>query len=997
MECYVLGQVKVIVGGVPVDLGGPRQQLIVAGLLFHAGRAVTVPDLVQLVWDDDPPATARNQLQTAVYRIRRLLGADGASLQTDPAGYRITLPEDRLDLTRFQALLQRARAATDPEIAAVHYRAALDEWRDTPFAGLPGSMVARWRDSLAEQRWATVEEWAETLLDLRRPREVVERLAPLVAGDPLRERLTGVLMAALHREGRQAEALQLFQRTVVALREELGVDPGPRLRELHLEVLRGTGPAGAGGPPTASALPRVARLRGRVQETDRLLRAAHGVYRVIVVDGMAGVGKSAFAVSAAEALREEYPDAQLFVDLQGHSEGAPVAPVDALGLLLAQLGEPPQRIPDDLPGRQVLWRQALTGRRAVVVVDNVAGAEQVRPLLPPADAACVVLVTSRTRIGPIDGAFLLSLEPLPVGDAVSVLRDAIGDRVDAEPAAAAEVVELCGRLPLAVRLIAHRLQHRPRWSVSAMVGRLRAADPPPIAVSAEGHSVAAAFDVSYRQLSGLEQRCFRLLGLHPAGEFEVWPVAALAEVPVPVARELLDRLVEVHLLQEDQPGHYRLHDLMREFAGTLVTGAERPAALTRLLDYYLHTAATVNAHLELRPQDAPSFPADAFTRPFAGVREGGARDGGAREGLAWMRSAWPALVALADDAHRAGAHRHAVQLHRILWRFANKEGRSAVAERLGRQAIASARVLGDDELIAQACKWHAGTMLRLSRPAESVEYLREAAAHYAAAGVTGQLGAVAVNLGVVCRVTGRLDESLAHLRTAETACRASGDISSRLRGVAETGAVQLRLGRPEQARLALREAVISMHQLGATMQVSLAWAASEFGRVHLALGHPRLALLLLRRALRVNIDAGNVSGAAETLSSVGRAHAALGDLDEALRCQLEACQQVQHLTDPHFELGIRNDLGTTLTLLGRTDEAIAEHDRALLLTAQTGQQYEQARAHTGIADALRRAGRDDAGERADARALFRACGLSDAAATQASEPPQQPVLLDHRH
>ncbi|MEV4514312.1 BTAD domain-containing putative transcriptional regulator [Dactylosporangium sp. NPDC049525] len=983
MRCGVLGPVEVRVDGVPVDLGGPRQQLIVAGLLFHAGQVVTVADLVELVWDEDPPATARNQLQTVVYRLRKVLGV-GARIQTDQAGYRMAVPAGGLDLDRFRAALAKARAA-DGAAAVEHYRAALDEWRGTPFAGLRGSVIGRWRDSLTELHWAATEEWADTLVGLGRHREVVEGVAPLVAGHPLRERLVGALMAALHGDGRQAEALQLYQRTVAALRDELGVDPGPQLRELHLEVLRGAVQAPAAEPGT-SALPRaVARLRGREQETDLLLRAVRGGYRVVVVDGMAGIGKSSFAVSAAEALRAGYPDAQLFVDLQGHSEGAPVAPVDALGLLLAQLGEAPQRIPDDLPGRQVVWRRALAGQRVVVVLDNVAGADQVRPLLPPADAGCVVLVTSRTRVGPVDGAFLLSLEPLPVDAAVSVLRDAIGDRVDAEPGAAAEVVELCGRLPLAVRLIAHRLQHRPRWSVSAMVERLRAADPPPIAVSAEGRSVAAAFDVSYRQLSALEQRCFRLLGLHPAGEFEVWPAAALAEVPVPQARELLDRLVEVHLLEEDQPGHYRLHDLMREFAATLVTVEERRAALARLLDYYLHTVAIANGHLEMRPDDAPRFPPDAFTRPFTDRHER----------LAWMRGVWPAVVVLADEAHRVGAHRHAVMFHRTLWRFANNEGRAEVTERLGRQAIAAAKAIGDDELVALACKWHAGTMLRLCRAAESIEHLREAAARYSAAGMPGQLGAIEVNLGIVCRATGRLDESMAHLRTALSVCSAADDPSNLLRALGETGYVHQLLGRPEQALVALRDATIGMYRLGAQMQV--ATISVEFGRAHLALGHPRLALLLLRRAHRLNIDAGSVAHAAETLSQLGRAHAALGDLDEALRCQLEACEQVRHLTDPFYEPGIRNDLGGTLTLLGRTGDAIAAHERALLLTGRTGQRYEQARAHAGIADALRRTGRDDTGERDKARALLRACGLSEEAAAQASEPAQQLVLLDHRH
>ncbi|WP_344502841.1 AfsR/SARP family transcriptional regulator [Dactylosporangium maewongense] len=981
MECSVLGPVEVVAGGRPVDLGGSRQQLIVAGLLFHSGRVVAVPDLVELVWDDDPPVTARNQLQTVVYRIRRLLGADGEALRTDPAGYRITLPEDRLDLSRFRAALRRARTEPDPEVAARLYRTALDEWRGTPFAGLPGSVIARWRNSLIELRWAATEEWAETLLVLRRPREVVEHAAPLVAGNPLRERLAGAVMTALHRDGRQAEALHLYRRTVEALRDELGVDPGPRLRDLHMEVLRGTAetsPQGSG----PSALPRtVARLRGREEETARLLRAAHGPHRLIVVDGMAGVGKSAFAVAAAEALRPGYPAAQLFVDLQGHSEGGPVSPVDALGLLLAQLGEAPQRIPGDLPGRQGLWRRALAGRGSVVVLDNAAGAEQVRPLLPQADAPCVVLVTSRTRIGPVDDAFLLKLEPLPVGAAVAVLRDAVGERVDAEPEAAVMVVELCGRLPLAVRLIAHRLQHRPRWSLAAMVERLRAADPPPIAVSAEGHSVAAAFDVSYRQLSGAEQRCFRLLGLHPAGEFEAWPAAALADVPVGQARELLDRLVEVHLLEEDQPGRYRLHDLLREFAATLVIEEERAAATTRLLDYYLHTVAAVNRPLELIQAIAPDVRPDAFQRSFSDEHER----------LLWLRATWPAVVALADEAHRTGAHRHAVMLHRVLWRFANNEGRAEIAERLGLQAIASASALGDDGLIALASNWHAGTTMRLGRSTESIRHLERAAAHYATAGMPQEVSRVQVNLGIVCRAAGWLAEGMEHLRTFR---ELNKEHASTPLALFETGATELLLGRPAQARVTLRDAALHMHRIGATMQ--LANLCNEFAGAHLALGHPRLALLLFTRGHRMNREAGSRAGVVEALCGMGRTHAVLGDPDAALRCHHEASEQVRDLA-PFFEASARNDLGTTLTLLGRTGDAIAAHELALRLAELTERRYERARAHAGIADALRREERDDTAERAAARALFETCGLDAAAVARASEPAQQLVLLNDRH
>jgi tetratricopeptide (TPR) repeat protein len=724
---------------------------------------------------------------------------------------------------------------------------------------------------------------------------------------------------------------------------------------------------GAAAPPRC--LPRAPlRLVGRhtaVEETTASVRARVGTgqLQIVAIDGMAGVGKSALAAAIAQALGDCYPDAHLFIDLQGHSDQAPVTAYDALGVLLTQLRTTVQSIPESLPGRISLWRASLTDRRCIIVLDNAASAADVEHLLPDPSGS-LVLVTSRRRLAPVHGAWSLSLEPLELDDAVDLLRDSADERIDREPSAAASVVELCGRLPLAIRLVGHRLRHRPRWTVAMMADQLRAAAPSPITVAAEGYSTAAAFDVSYRQLTSTERRLFRLLGLHPAGTFEAWPVAALAGLPIEDVRTMLDNLVEVHLVEEDVPGRYLMHDLLRAFAATLVAEAEGRTATLRMLDYYLQTATSANKHRQaIVVPEHPLLDADHLTRPFESDAER----------AAWMSASWATVATLADLAHRTSAHLHACLLPKVTLAFALVHGHSAAVVRLGQQALKSAEILGDDSLAALSHRVVAGLYLRLGQRDACRDHLEQAASRYRERGDSLNLGVVHVNIGVLCRYEGRLAEGLAHARIGEELASAGNDPSKMSYACLEAGTAARYLGLHHLALAYLRRAAAALRTRRSMIFAS---ALSELGCVHLALGHPRVASLLLRHAITLKQRGHDIGGVAEAMSDYGRVQAAYGDPLEALRCQREAYERVQGLQDGFSEPAIGNDIGETLTVLGRYQEALAIHEEALSRAERDHRRYEQARAQAGIALARQHidpAGADSA--RAIALTLFGTTGM----------------------
>ncbi len=449
-----------------VALGGPQSEKVLAALLLAGGRVVPLDVLIDTLWDGVPPPTAKHQVHKLIANLRRKIPG---SIETDGPGYRAQLDDATLDATTFTE-----RAAV-PTIASL--TAALALWRGPALAGIDSRTLQASAAALNERRLATVE----TLIDLRlaagQAAAVAAELPAVIAEHPLREGLRSRLMVALYRCGRQAEALSVYAETRALLADQVGLDPGPELIRLHQQLLRADPALDPPAPKASCTLPYdLPDFYGRTADLDRLL-SADGAVVINAINGMAGVGKTALAVHAAHRMVERYPDGQLFCDLHAHTPGAePVEPETALELLLRMLGVAPEVIPEGLDARTARWRTELAGRKVLVVLDNAATAAQVRPLLP-GTSDCLVLVTSRRRLGMIEGATMLSLDVLPPAEALELFGAVAGvRRVAAEPAAAAEVVRLCGYLPLAIRVAATRLAHRPMWTVVSLARRLQRED-----------------------------------------------------------------------------------------------------------------------------------------------------------------------------------------------------------------------------------------------------------------------------------------------------------------------------------------------------------------------------------------------------------------------------------------------------------------------------------------------------------------------------------------
>ena len=574
-EFAVLGPLTVTYGGVPVPVNGARQRVLLASLLVDANRIVPVDELIARLGRPDPGGNARANLHTYIMRLRRALARDGepVPIVTRTEGYLIEVPGDALDLYRFDALVNAAKVAA-PERASSLLVTALGLWSGAPLSDVPSEFLRREVvPGLAERRPLALELYIDAELSLGHHHDLLVRLRELTAQYPLRERFWTQQMIALYRCGRQAEALACFRTVAALLGEELGVEPSAEMQELHGAIL-------ARDPRLSAPVPRIEVQRnhlpsdvpdfvGRDAELARLVpaRPAAGVTGVVAVDGMAGVGKTAFAVRAAHRIADRYPDAQLFLDLHGHRAGRePIAPVAALGVLLRAVGVAGERIPDRVDERAALWRAELIGRRVLIVLDDAADAAQVRPLLP-GGSGCLVLVTSRRRLTDLDTSDTLSLDVLAPAEATALFARLAGEaRATAEADAMGEVVEACGRLPLALRIAGGRLRGRSAWTVGHLARRLSERTPCLDEFTTGDRSVAAAFALSYDRLGPDLRHMFHLLGLLYETKVDVDQAAALADVGREQAERLLEDLVDVHLLEQPAAGHYRMHTLLGRFA-----------------------------------------------------------------------------------------------------------------------------------------------------------------------------------------------------------------------------------------------------------------------------------------------------------------------------------------------------------------------------------------------------------------------------------------------
>ena len=698
-------------------------------------------------------------------------------------------------------------------------------------AGVDSRVLRTAAAALDDRRLAVLERLTDLRLAAGQAAAVAAELPPVVAEHPLRETLRRQLMTALYRCGRQADALGVYADTRSLLADELGLDPGPELVRLHQQILRADPALEPDRPRPPCTLPYdLPDFAGRGDDLERLLYSGPAVV-ITAIDGMAGIGKTALAVHAAYQLADRFPDGQLFCDLHSHTPGArPLDPVDALERLLRMIGVPAETIPAGLDDRVARWRAELAGRRVLVVLDNAVSAAQVRPLLPGSPAS-LVLVTSRRRLGVLDGASVLSLDVLPEAEALALFAAVAGpSRVAAEPAAAADVVRLCGRLPLAIRIAATRLAHRPAWTVAALADRLRERADRLGELRLADRGVGPAFALSYAQLTPAQQRLFRLLGVHPGADFDALSAAALAGCTPAAAEDLLEELVDTHLLRCAALGRYTFHDLLREYARSLAPADPEPRR--RLHDYYL--AAAVRA-TDVVAREARRFD-PVVARPPARLPAFDGLDGA----LGWLAAEHRTLVEVTeatDDWQLACVLRafFEVQGHFADWRAtheralrtADPAGRALLRFSLGGLCMWTGRLADGMEQLRQVLgtgdpQLEATTLTSLGmlahllhRDAEAAGYLRRALAIDHDNGRTRAFGWN--NLALTEGRQGRADAALAHHRRALALARQLGSPSAVRTVLLGLGETSLRIGRTaaaefDQALGLAREARYPMHE-----------------------------------------------------------------------------------------------------------------------------------------------------------------------------------------
>ncbi|MFF4987019.1 BTAD domain-containing putative transcriptional regulator [Streptosporangium saharense] len=618
-----------------IPLGPPRQRAVLALLALEAGRTVPMERLIRGLWGERAPAGARGLVQGYVSRLRPALAGVGVTIAYAPQGYLLELASEQVDVHEFRISVTRARSLDTDEARAVALRHAIALWRGEPLSGVSGGeLLDRLRETLAEERLSVIEECLNTETRAGRDTVLIPELIALVAEHPFREGLVGLLMLALCRAGRRADALERYERTRRRLVEELGLDPGPELRQLHQRILRGT--VRAAGTVLSSPVETVTvpaqlpaepgQFTGRAAEL-RLLDsvATRGdTVAISLVTGAGGVGKTALAVHWAHRIRSRFPDGQLYVNLRGGSPQRPLRPIEALGRFLRALGVPADRVPDTVEEAGAVYRSLLADRRVLVVLDNAGSVEQVRPLLP-GGRRCATVVTSRERLAGLvvrDGAVPVPLGALASEEAVTLFGKLLGgERLSAEPEAARDLARSCGYLPLALRVAAADIAGGPAGDTAGRARRLadtRRSMPTLGALGAVGEAREAArgaLDRSYRHLDPPSRRLFRLLGMLPGPVFALEAAAALAGTTPGETDRLLCGLAAARLVEETEPGRYVLHDLVREYALDRAwaeePGPSRARALDALLTWYLH--AVREADEEACHTDAIPIPMTAVT------------------------------------------------------------------------------------------------------------------------------------------------------------------------------------------------------------------------------------------------------------------------------------------------------------------------------------------------------------------------------------------------
>jgi tetratricopeptide (TPR) repeat protein/DNA-binding XRE family transcriptional regulator len=740
--------------------------------------------------------------------------------------------------------------------------------------------------------------------------------------------------------------------------------PADRVEELLATGGAGPDGRGPGGPASrgSGAAPRqlpaaVPNFNGRTAELETLTQvldnaSAGGPGAVVIsaIGGTAGVGKTALAVHWAHRVAARFPDGQLYVNLRGYDPGEPMTPADALAGFLRDLGVSGQDIPAGEAQRAARYRSLLAGRRVLVILDNAGSAEQVRPLLPGAGSCCAV-VTSRDALAGLvarEGATRLDLDLLPLADAIALLRDLIGERARADPDAVATLAGQCCRLPLALRVAAELAAARPQAPLAALVGELACQQRRLGLLDAGGDprtAVGAVFSWSYRRLDPAAARAFRLAGLHPGADLTPFAVAALTGTALNDGRGALDVLARAHLIQMTEPGRYAMHDLLRAYARQLAAAHDgedgQHAALTRLFDHYLHTAAA--ALDALHPADRhrrPRSPAPATLLPPV-TRPDVAR--------AWLDAERATLVAVTAHAAADGWPAHATRLADTLYRYFVSGGHNPEAITINTHARDAARRAGDRAAEATALHdlavfhWNQGHYQRAIRDQRKALDLSRQAGNRA-----GQAQGL-MSLGVSYSYQGHYKAATSFFEQALSLYRQIDDRAGEARTLLNLGLVEERQGRYQQAACHHRQSLAIAQETGALVtecisRINLGVVALRRGRYQQAAGH-------LDRALTLCRESGYRLAQADALTTIGVLRLHQGHPQEASSYLQESLALYREMGNRPGEADALNGLGEIQLANGQPGHARTQHTAALALASQIGGKYQQARAYHGLGNA----------------------------------------------
>lgn len=986
VEFCLLGPLLVRRAELVITISSAKQRVVLAALLVAGNAVVAQAQLIEALWGPHPPSTARAALQNHLSRLRRQLAELGVDrVRTSPHGYSIIVGEGELDSARFELLTEQARASArcgDWESASALLHEALSLWRGEPLADVPSELLAmREGQRLSEMRMNAIEARLDADLHLGRHADVIGELRQLIAAHPLREHPRAMLMLALYRNGQQADALAVYQQARTTLIAELGTEPGPELRQLELRILSadpelveppapatGTAPAAAvlaaAAPAAAertmpsSKAPRqlpapVWHFAGRRREL-AVLTAMLGDsgQTIATIDGPAGIGKTSLAVYWAHQVADTFPDGQLYVDLRGFDpSGTPVGPEEAirgfLEVLAPSSGPGSGPVPANLDAQSALYRSLLTGQRMLIVLDNARDETQIRPLLP-GSPGCLVVVTSRRQLGGLiaeSGARPVSLDLLSESEALDLLASRLGaGRVAAEQEAAAELTGLCARLPLALAVAAARASMRASFPLTSLVAELRdTADRlAGLEVGDATTSVSAAFSWSCGQLSPIAARLLLLLGLHPGPDFTAAAAAALAAIEFTAARDALRELAHISLCAEHAPGRYTFHDLLRAFAheqaAAQLPEEARNAALTRLLDHYLATAAVavdvlMPAEQHLTPEvPQPASPIPSLPDPASAS--------------SWLDAERANLIAMVALAASGGWPRHATRFALVLFRYLDRRGDHGDAVAVHSHALQAARSIGDlgaqaDSRRCLGCvAWWQGDY---SRAAEHLAAALEL--HQRTGDRIGEARSLD-SLGLVVARQGRYADAYRYHQQSQAIFSGLGDRLLTACAMENQSVVLARLGHYQEAGDRHRQTLAMFRQM--KEPISEAGALDNLGVILLKTGHHEQAREHHEQALAAFRELGHPEGEAGALGNLGTLLASQGNHQQATLCHLASLNLFRELGDQSGEAAQLNQLGSSLASVSQLAAAFAAHREALALSERIGDRYELARANAAL-------------------------------------------------